>query len=75
MEFVTTEGDEPPTPSNSKPLTNPENYGRGSWVLFNQSSMLQSSETGYGSLSQARAAGHSGTADFKKTAQQAFTTR
>jgi len=58
---------------NSVDFTNENNMGRGSFVYFNQASMFTGPETGYDTLAAARASGLSGKADFKRTAQQAFT--
>jgi hypothetical protein len=46
--------------------------GRCSLVYFNQAMMYQCSETGYSGISEAKKAGHSGTTDFPRDAQQAF---
>ena len=73
LKFVTTEGHERPTPSNSRPISAGDEEGRGSFVYFNQATMYQSSETGYRTLNEAKAAGHHGTTDFARDAQQAFT--
>lgn len=72
FEFVVTESGDYPTPANSRPL-NDEIDGRGSFVYFNEASMYQNSETGYDTLTQARADGHSGTTDYGSDAKQAFT--
>lgn len=61
-----------PTKANSTEL-DPEVHGRGSWVYFNEATMYMSSETGHGTLNNAKARGHSGTTDYGKDAQRAFT--
>jgi len=73
LKFVTTDGDERPTPSNSRPIVAGDEEGRGSFVYFNQATMYQSSETGYDTVQAAKDAGHSGKTDFFRDAQQAFT--
>jgi hypothetical protein len=72
IKFVTTEGAECPTLENSKPVCPGDEQGRGSLVYFNEASMHQSAETGYGSLGDARLAGHSGLADYGSDARAAF---
>lgn len=62
FKVVTTNG-EWPTPDNSTPMEE-SGDGRATFVFFNQASMFQSSETGYDTLAEARADGHSGVADF-----------
>jgi hypothetical protein len=70
--FVTTEGDERPTPENSTPIEDGDDEGRGSLVYFNQASMYRSSETNSGTLSEARRKGHSGKVDYGASVEQAF---
>jgi hypothetical protein len=43
-------------------------------LWFNQATMYQASETQFGSVKNAKAAGHPGTTDYGKDAQQAFKT-
>jgi hypothetical protein len=71
---VTTEGNALPTPENSIPISEGDDEGRGSLVWFNQATMYQASETGHQSVKNAKNAGHPGTANYGKDAQQAFTT-
>jgi hypothetical protein len=73
FKFVTTEGGERPTPENSRPVVDGDECGRGSLVFFNQSTMFQSSETGYNTLIAAGEAGHSRESDAIQMANQAFT--
>jgi hypothetical protein len=61
------------TPENCTPLEPGDDSGRGSFVFFNEASMYMSSETNHPTLAQAKLAGHSGTVDFKKSAQELFT--
>ncbi|KAI0040930.1 hypothetical protein FA95DRAFT_804673 [Auriscalpium vulgare] len=72
IKFVTTENGEQPTLDNSRPIEDGDEEGRGSLVWFNMSSMFQASETGFSTLKEAKAAGHSGKADAQGTAKQAF---
>lgn len=72
LKVVITDGSYP-TKSNSTDL-DPEAHGRGSWVFFNEATMYMSSETRYGTIKNAKAHGHSGTTDYGRDAQQAFTT-
>ncbi|KAF9474801.1 hypothetical protein BDN70DRAFT_898677 [Pholiota conissans] len=73
IKFVTTEGEERPTPQNSTPIGEGDDKGRGSLVYFNQASMYQSSETGCSTLKEAiRTQVHSGRLDKETTIQQAF---
>ncbi|KAL0567033.1 hypothetical protein V5O48_014961 [Marasmius crinis-equi] len=75
LDFVVTEGDRP-TKGNSKPLNclcgdpNAEHgeswknaHGRGSMVWFNQASMFQTTELGFDTVAQARAANAETTCD------------
>lgn len=70
IKFVTTTGEELPTPENSRPIEADDDRGRGSVVYFNMATMFQSSETGFSTILKAKAAGHSGNAEFG--IQQAF---
>ncbi|KDR72454.1 hypothetical protein GALMADRAFT_143286 [Galerina marginata CBS 339.88] len=72
FKFVTTEGNERPTPENSTPLSEGDDQGRGSLVYFNQATMYQSSETNHPTLMEAMENGHSGTTDYKGTTQNSF---
>ncbi|KAF8960543.1 hypothetical protein BDZ97DRAFT_1665701 [Flammula alnicola] len=72
FKFVTTEGEERPTPENSTPLEEGDDEGRGSLVYFNQAAMYQSSETDSLTLKKAVAAGHSGMTDYGADIQAAF---
>ncbi|KAI0258352.1 hypothetical protein BC834DRAFT_975234 [Gloeopeniophorella convolvens] len=72
IEFVTTTGNQVPTPENSRPVVDGDQKGRGSMVWFNMASMFQSSETGFNTLSKARQAGQSGQSDYRARAQEAF---
>ena len=60
-------------PGSSEPIVDGDDSGRGSLAYFNQASMFQASETGYGSIAAAKRAGVSGRTDFGRDAQQAFT--
>jgi hypothetical protein len=71
---VVTDG-EYPTQNNSMPISEDGEFGRGSWVFFNQASMYQASETGHETLSAARNAGHTGRTNFALDAQAAFSIR
>jgi hypothetical protein len=55
VEFVRTHNGQLPTKDNSTALDGAD--GRGSCVWFNQASMFQSSELGYGTIQEAAAAG------------------
>lgn len=70
IKFVTTEGDELPTPENSKPIQDGDDDGRGSVVWFNMATMFQSSESGADTLKEARERGETGYADM--SGQEAF---
>ncbi|KIJ45463.1 hypothetical protein M422DRAFT_46541 [Sphaerobolus stellatus SS14] len=70
IKFVITNGDRP-TPANSEPM-NEDEHGRGSLVFFNQATMFQSSETGKGTLVEAKKAGHSSKTDYAIDVQAAF---
>ncbi|KAJ6449727.1 hypothetical protein C8R47DRAFT_939764, partial [Mycena vitilis] len=73
LEFVSTEGNVVwPTRDNSRPVVAGDEWGRGSMVFFNQSTMTQTAFTGYPTVGAAKAAGHSGTTDFGTDAQAAF---
>ncbi|KAJ7749511.1 hypothetical protein DFH07DRAFT_702940, partial [Mycena maculata] len=73
IEFVTTEGDVRPTRENSRPICDGDDCGRGSFVFFNQSTMRQGPITGYDTIAEAKAHGHSGTVDWGESIQEAFT--
>ncbi|KAK7030350.1 hypothetical protein VNI00_014207 [Paramarasmius palmivorus] len=82
LDFVVTEGEDKPTKENSIPLCScgtptPDHGaaweradGRGSIVWFNQATMFQTSELGYDTVKEAKAAGGSGTC--KKNADDVF---
>ncbi|KAJ7651585.1 hypothetical protein DFH06DRAFT_942311, partial [Mycena polygramma] len=73
LEFVSTEGNvDWPTRNNSRPVVAGDEWGRGSMVFFNQSTMTQTAFTGYPTVGAAKLAGHSGTTDFGTDAQAAF---
>jgi hypothetical protein len=72
IEFVTTDGTERPTRKTAIPLTDGDEHGRGSIVLFNQASMYAASETGFGTIGSAKLAGQTGRSDYNTTAQEAF---
>lgn len=72
FKFVSVEGDERPTKTNSTPLED-SGDGRGSFVFFNQASMYQSAETGYNTLKEARIKkGHSGKTSYAAGLEQAL---
>ncbi|KAH7904056.1 hypothetical protein BJ138DRAFT_1107144 [Hygrophoropsis aurantiaca] len=58
---------------NSYPLNNDGAEGRASLVWFNQASMLQTSETGYGTLLEAKKAGRNTKTDFLDDSLKSFT--
>jgi hypothetical protein len=70
---VTTDGMQHPTPQNSRPIQDGDEFGRGSLVYFNQATMYQSSETGFETLREAVEAGDSGKVDYGTSVQGAFT--
>ncbi|KAJ6494906.1 hypothetical protein C8R47DRAFT_974256, partial [Mycena vitilis] len=73
LEFVSTEGNvDWPTRNNSRPVVAGDEWGRGSMVFFNQSTMTQTAFTGHATVKAAKLAGHSGTTDFGTDAQAAF---
>ncbi|KAJ7705905.1 hypothetical protein B0H16DRAFT_1266654, partial [Mycena metata] len=72
IEFVTTDNNARPTRENSRPIVPGDENGRGSFVFFNQSTMRQGPATGFDTIAQAKAHGHSGTADFGDSMQDAF---
>ncbi|KAJ7601733.1 hypothetical protein DFH06DRAFT_1352148 [Mycena polygramma] len=73
LEFVWTEGNvDWPTRNNSRPVVAGDEWGRGSMVFFNQSTMTQTAFTGYPTIKAAKLAGHSGTTDYGTDAQAAF---
>ncbi|KAJ7605082.1 hypothetical protein DFH06DRAFT_1348935 [Mycena polygramma] len=73
LEFVYTEGNvDWPTRNNSRPVVAGDEWGRGSMVFFNQSTMTQTAFTGYPTVGAAKMAGHSGITDFGTDAQAAF---
>ncbi|KAJ7259112.1 hypothetical protein B0H12DRAFT_1232098 [Mycena haematopus] len=72
LKFVTTDGLVRPTPANSRPIVDGDDQGRGSFVIFNQSTMRTGPATGFDTLKEAKEAGHSGYTDFGKSAQEAF---
>lgn len=72
IRFVTTEGEERPTPENSTPIEPGDEEGRGTFVYFNEATMYQSSETGFGSLHEARKAKQSVTVNWQEKANEAF---
>ncbi|KAJ6512270.1 hypothetical protein C8R47DRAFT_1064866 [Mycena vitilis] len=64
LEFVSTEGTvDWPTRDNSRPVVAGDEWGRGSMVFFNQSTMTQTAFTGHATT---------GTTDFGTDAQAAF---
>lgn len=72
IQFVTTDSDAQPTPENTRPVKEGDREGRGSMVFFNQATMRTLPETGEDTLIEATDGGHSGTSDFKGTAQEIF---
>ncbi|KAF9471067.1 hypothetical protein BDN70DRAFT_901632 [Pholiota conissans] len=72
FKFVTTDGNERPTPQNSTPLEEGDDEGRGSLVYFNQASLYQSSELDHPTVAAAKASGLSGVVDFPSSVQEAF---
>jgi len=64
FKFITTDGDERPTPENSIPLGPGDHKGRGSLVYFNQATMYQLSETNSATIGDAILAGHSGKPNY-----------
>lgn len=72
IEFVCAPAGVQPTRDSYTPLQEGGDKGRGSFVFFNQATMYQSSETGYGTLGAAKKAGHSGNTSFTEDAQAAF---
>ncbi|KAF8872654.1 hypothetical protein BD779DRAFT_1679595 [Infundibulicybe gibba] len=72
IKFVTTDGEERPTPANSTPLVEGDDEGRGSFVYFNQAALYQSSETGFPTLKKARLAGKATTISGAQTVEAAF---
>jgi hypothetical protein len=72
IKFVTTEGQERPTPANSRPLGVGDDEGRGSLVYFNEATMYQSSETNSATLGDAKKRGHSGKTDYGEDIGRAF---
>ncbi|KAJ7795479.1 hypothetical protein B0H14DRAFT_2620894 [Mycena olivaceomarginata] len=72
IQFVTTEGHARPTRQNSKPIIAGDDEGRGSFVFFNQSTMRQGPVTGFDTIAQAKANGHSGVVDYGTDMQAAF---
>lgn len=73
IQFVTADGQQHPTPENSRPLQEGDECGRGSLVFFNQATMYQSSEMDCSTVQEAIKAGGSGLADYGRSAQEAFT--
>lgn len=69
IKFVTTDGDERPTPENSTPLEPGDHKGRGSLIFFNQATMYQSSETNHAAT---KLAGYSGKTDYPQSIQEGF---
>ncbi|KAJ7169039.1 hypothetical protein B0H12DRAFT_1246924 [Mycena haematopus] len=72
IQFVTTDGRARPTRENSRPIEAGDDMGRGSFVFFNQSTMRHGPETGFNTLKEAKAHGHSGVSDYGASAQEAF---
>ncbi|KAF8193075.1 hypothetical protein K438DRAFT_1969559 [Mycena galopus ATCC 62051] len=72
IQFVTTEGDVRPTPTNSRPIIAGDEEGRSSMVFFNQATMHHEPATGFPTLKEAKANGHSGRVDFGTDANAAF---
>ncbi|KAJ6477466.1 hypothetical protein C8R47DRAFT_937425, partial [Mycena vitilis] len=73
LEFVSTEGTvDWPTRDNSRPVVAGDEWGRGSMVFFNQSTMTQTAFTGHATVKAAKLAGQTGTTDFGTDAQAAF---
>ncbi|KAH7905056.1 hypothetical protein BJ138DRAFT_1118826 [Hygrophoropsis aurantiaca] len=71
---VTRDGSKPDiSKRNSYPLNNDGAKGRASIVWFNEASMLQTSETGYSTLIEARRARKSTTTDFEVDSSKCFT--
>lgn len=46
--------------------------GRGSIVLFNEATVMMSSETGSATLGEARSKGRSGTVDYNQKVEEGF---
>lgn len=74
FKFVTTNGDERPTPQNSTAIQEGDEEGRGSLVYFNQASMYRCSELDGNSVKEAIQRGESGKTDYGRDAQKAFGT-
>lgn len=72
VKFLITPEGVTPTRENPTHVCPGDDEGRGSIVFYNQATMYMSSETGYSTLKEARAAGMSGVADFPASAQEAF---
>ncbi|KAJ7079660.1 hypothetical protein C8R43DRAFT_854648, partial [Mycena crocata] len=73
FQFVYTLPDvDKPTPENSWPIVEGDEIGRGSMVFFSQSTMRHGPATGFDTLEQAIAGGHSGTTDFGEDMNEAF---
>lgn len=72
MKFVTSEASTYEEAAADETSQVEDGHGRGSMVWFNQASLFQSAETGFMTLTDAKAAGHSGTTDFKADAEKCF---
>lgn len=70
VDFVVTSDGQLPTRDNSQPLNGAD--GRGSCVWFNQATMHQTSELGYHTVAQAKAAGASTRCDAESLINGGF---
>jgi hypothetical protein len=73
IRFVMTDGCKCPSPQNSRPIKEGDEFGRGSLVYFNQATIYQSSEMGHATVGEAVKVGDSGRVDYGRSAQEAFT--
>lgn len=72
INFVRTVDGQPPTKASALPLNDSDKKGRGSIVFFNQATMFQSSETGFNTLKEAKAAGASTDGQYTKVVESQF---
>ncbi|KAJ6609360.1 hypothetical protein B0H10DRAFT_2225997 [Mycena sp. CBHHK59/15] len=72
IQLVTTDGNERPTRTNSRPIQDGDANGRGSLVFFNQATMRNGPVFDCHTLKEARACGQTGTVDYGDCIHTAF---
>ena len=67
---MTINGEKPTRPEDALPLSGTGKEGRGSCVLFNPATLIQSSETGFPSIAAAKAAKAIATTNYEEDMEE-----